>query len=235
MSHRYKTRLSHQLFNKTPSPALPILSLPRVPLPLRPMPSSRCEATTACPARKRCLSYSTPRSRFCAAHTREYRTLTEAYNAAHYDVKMTGKSIALAQEMCPGPLPDLPEVDSATSMVAWWVISIDRETHYRRLHNRKFFQGRDDRHNHLLVELADKRRRGIALLRLFRERGSRILSEERSKLSDVRADELTEAWCSNWMNAREQWAEHLRKFGDLSGEDEIAERVDEEMGRVLEL
>ena len=51
----------------------------------------------------------------------------------------------------------------------------------------------DERHNHRLVELADKRRRGIALLRLFRERGSRILSEERSKLSDVREDELTDA------------------------------------------
>ncbi|KAI0754185.1 hypothetical protein C8Q80DRAFT_1341272 [Daedaleopsis nitida] len=194
------------------------------------MVASRCEAISK-DSQFPCTSYTYNHSRFCAVHTKEYRTLVEECKTAAEDEKRGGDSLGLAHEMNPRPLADLDEVDFAITMATWWVVAIDRELLGRRTLSVKFCKGREEGRTNRIAALEKTRRDGIAFVKLFKERGERLLADEKTKQTETQAKQVADAWRTGWANRRDHWERHLRSYGDLDGAEAVGRQVDEDMGK----
>ncbi|PIL23187.1 hypothetical protein GSI_14496 [Ganoderma sinense ZZ0214-1] len=109
------------------------------------------------------------RGRYCAEHGREYKTLTRAYKEASEVVLVLDK-LVLPRRTDVLTLHDVPSVDDAVVATERYLDAIEVEIEGRRTHHRRFFQTKDDGHEHWLKNLQTKKAAASAFLERLRGR-----------------------------------------------------------------
>ncbi|KAM5543526.1 hypothetical protein V8D89_002777 [Ganoderma adspersum] len=116
-----------------------------------------------------CAGRARGRGRYCTEHGREYKALTRAYKEASEAVLVLDK-LALPRRTDVFTLHDVPAVDDAVAVTERYLDAIEVEIEGRRRHHRRFFQTKDDGHEHWLKSLQTKKSTAAAFLERLRAR-----------------------------------------------------------------
>ncbi|KAI1785968.1 hypothetical protein LXA43DRAFT_1035624 [Ganoderma leucocontextum] len=124
-----------------------------------------------------CADRTRRRGRYCAEHGREYQQLTRAYKEASEAVRLLDKLfLPLRKNVL--ALHDVAAVDEAVAVTQGYLDAIEEEIEGRRRHHRRFFQTKDDGHEHWLRNLQTKRGAAAAFLARLQVRKQHLAEAE---------------------------------------------------------